>query len=240
MRTRKGIPIVLAMAVTVIVAAQASAVSVTMLFDRNEGQTRIFKGDLSGLGLAAVTSATLTDNGSGGGSNGVFSGFDLDFLLLDADGDWSTSGDRVLPFQTAATSVTPGSIRSPSTYIPTPSHPGPLFGLLNDVAHSIDFANATIATRNAAYDDRLDFFSVDGSNGWVTLGDNGWLTAAFPQTVIGQGLWLFVGEAGIGTTEGVRASVDIAGPPVIPAPAAILLAGLGTLMIGCLRRRGIL
>jgi hypothetical protein len=93
-----------------------------------------------------------------------------------------------------------------------------------------------LGVRDGSYD--MYSLSVDGSDGWVTLGDNGVLTVAFPDTVIGSHLWLFVGEAGLvaqGSTELMNAAVEVI--DVVPAPGAILLAGLGSILVGALRRR---
>jgi hypothetical protein len=103
---------------------------------------------------------------------------------------------------------------------------------------SIDFATATIATRDGSYVEIA--LAVDTSNGFVTFGDNGSLTARFPDTLVGSSLWLFVGETGLipeGSTEGLRANVEINN---IPAPGAVLLVGLGGILIAGLRRRKIL
>jgi hypothetical protein len=237
MCTPKRLPTLTAVAVTLVIAGQLAAAPVTMSPYGQAGQTRVFYGDLSGLGLMNVTGATLTDTGGLGGTNGVFSGFDCDFLVLDRDGNLATTGDQVAPLQTAATYVTPGSIRNPisSPYQKTTLHPGVLFGLNDD--GSIDFATATLGSRDAHFANPL---AVDTSGGWVTLGDNGSLTAAFSQTAIGDGLWLFIGEVGLSTTEAVRVSVDISGQPTVPVPGAVILASMGVVLIGGLRRRGIL
>jgi hypothetical protein len=244
MYTRKGFFTSLAtvLAITVMIATQVGAVPVTMSpYPVVGGQTRVFRGDLSSLGVGSVYSARVTDAGVLGGQTGVFSGCDIDFVVLDRDGDLSTTADRIVPFQTAATSVTPGSIRNPTTspYQPTASHPGELFGLNTD--GSIDFATATIGTRDASYNPITFLFTVDTSGGWVTLGDSGSLTAAFPDTTIGSSLWLFVGEAGLaseGSTEGLNALVSINNS--VPAPGAVLLVGLGGLLVSALRNRKVL
>ena len=239
MYKRKGLFIsrATAVAITLMIATQVGAVPVAMSPYSVVGQTRVFRGDLSGLGVGSVYSAKITDAGALGGQTGVFSGSDIDFLLLDADGDLSTTGDQVLPYQTASTSVAPGSIRTPTTYVPTASHPGILFGLNGD--GSIDFATATIGVRDASYNANLEFFSVDSSDGWVTVGDSGSLYASFLNTPIGSSLWLFVGEAGLaaqGSTELLGAGVEI-NVPGIPAPGALLLVGFGSILVGALRRR---
>jgi hypothetical protein len=232
-------PLAIVIAIIVTTAAQVDAVSVTMspYSTPTIGQTRMFRGNVSGLGVGTVYSATITDTGTFGGSDGVFSGFDLDFLLLDADGDWATTGDRILPLQTPATSLAPGSIRNPfwSTYQPTASHPGSLFGLKGD--GSIDFAVSTIAVRDASFSPAL---GVDTSSGWLTIGDNGVLSVDFPDTLVGSSLWLFVGEVGPLTTENLHATVQINGRPTVPVPGAILLASFGTVLLGGLVRRRVL
>lgn len=235
---KRAIPIAVAAAFTVVIAAQLNAAPVTMSFVQYDDQTRIFRGDLGGLGLGVVTGVTVTDKGTLGGEDGVFSGSDIDFLLLDADGDWSTTGDRILPLVATAT-VTPGSVRNSllSSYQPTALHPGKLFGL--NTGGSIDLAAATLAICDADFSVVPYPLAVDTSSGWVTLGDGGSLTAAFPQTTIGQHLWLFVGEVGPHTTEQLLTTVEITGISA-PVPGAILLAGLGTIVLGGLRRRGIL
>jgi len=230
-------PLAIAIAIIAVTAVQVDAVPVTMSSYSVVGQTRVFRGDLSGLGVGTVYTATVTDAGAGGGQTGVYSGFDLDFLLLDADGNLSTTGDQILPLQTG-TGATAGSIRDQATspYQPTASHPGSLFGC--NIDGSIDFATASIATCNGFYSEL--WMAVDTSGGFVTLGDDGSLTAEFPDTLIGSGLYLFVGETGLaalGSTEGLRANVEINQLPVVPAPGAILLASLGTVLLAGLRRR---
>ncbi len=225
-------------AITLMIATQVGAIPVAMSPYSVAGQTRIFRGDLSGLGVGSVYSAKITDAGALGGQTGVFSGSDIDFVLLDADGNLATTGDQTLPYQTAATYVTPGSIRTPTPYVSTASHPGILFGLNAD--GSIDFATATIGVRDASYNPNLELFSVNGSDGWVTIGDTGMLYASFLNTPIGSGLWLFVGEAGLagqGSTELLGAGVEINPDPIVPVPGALVLAGLGSILVGALRRR---
>ena len=177
------------------------------------GQTRLFRGDLSSLGLGTFDAVTVFDV-VGGGDDGVFSGFDLDILVLDGDGDFSTTGDQTSPFANSSTFVTAGSVRNPTTtiYLPTSSHPGALFGLNAD--GSIDFATATIGSRDAVYD--AGYFpglDPDTSDGWVTLGDGGSLTAGFSEiTLTGSAMYLFVGEVGVNET--LRADVHVDFNPI--------------------------
>ncbi|MCV6591553.1 MAG: hypothetical protein OIF48_01275 [Silicimonas sp.] len=57
--------------------------------------TRLYRADLTGLGLSAIGTITVNDSNSGTGG-GVHSGFDLDILFLDVDGDLATTADRIL------------------------------------------------------------------------------------------------------------------------------------------------
>jgi len=204
-----------------------------MIWYGTSGQTQVFRGDLGGIGLGDLNTVVVTDAVAGGGSAGVFSGFDLDFIVLDQDGNFATAGDRILPFETPQTYVTPGAVRPSASFVPTPLHPGILFGLNAD--GSIDFATATIRVNDASYNGLA--LAPDSSHGWVTLGDGGMLTATFPQTTLtSSGMYLFVGEVG-SYDEGLRATVDVTGRPTIPAPGAIVLGALGAGLVGWMRRR---
>lgn len=226
MRTRTKLLIVATMVIA-IAPGLASAAVVTLSPYADIDQTTVYRGLVSGLGLPTVDTVTVTDLNITSGSAGVFSGFDLDFLVFDVDGDLSAP---IAPLE-IGTTVSPGTVAPSGTYVLTPTHPGQLFGL--NVGDSIDFDTATLGTLDAEFDNPL---AVDTSDGWVSLGFAGSLTATFPATGTGSGLYLFLGEVGTHTREGACVTVDVSGP-VIPAPGAIFLGALGTAMVGWLRRR---
>lgn len=58
--------------------------------------TRMYRADLTGLGLSEISAITVNDSNSGlGGSPGIYSGFDLDAIFLDIDGLLTTTADRI-------------------------------------------------------------------------------------------------------------------------------------------------
>jgi hypothetical protein len=234
MHRQRRLPIGATIILALLVIAPAGAVPVTMSFLGNIGQTRIYQGSVSGLGLTSVNAVTLTDAGVVSGADGVFSGFDLDFVLLDADGNLATTGDQILPSLGTAT-VIPGTITSPisSIYQPTAAHPGSLFGLHGDA--TLDAATATIGALDAGYANPL---AVDTSHGWVTLGYGGSFSTTFATTSTSPSLYLFVGQVGAATLESFSANVDDTGRgPAIPAPGAVPLCAIGASVVGWLRRR---
>jgi hypothetical protein len=218
--------------------AFASPETVPMSFVGSAGQTGIWRGNLTPAGPGIFNVAVILDGPGFGGSSGVFSGIDVDFVILDADGNLATTGDQVAPIQNGSTFVTPGVIRNQATspYQPTAAHPGALFGL--NANGSVDFGTATLGTRDGFYYPLS--LTVDTSDGWVSVGEGGALRTAFPTTTIGSdSLYLFVGEVGINEFV-CRAEIFNCGgtcPPPIPAPGAVFLGTLGAGLVGWLRRR---
>jgi len=115
------------------------------------------------------------------------SGFDLDAVLLDFDGNLATTGDR---YYASSYLFTAGSTRFTldSSMLPNAAHPGPTFGSLNST--TIDLATATLNVI-----DGVSVADVNTANGFLTLGDGGTLIANFsPPVPVGATLFLLTGE----------------------------------------------
>lgn len=201
-------------------AGAANAATVTPVFTDQGANTttaqntRLYRADLTGLGLDRIAAITINDSNSGvGGSGGAYSGFDLDAIFLDADGDASTLDDQVYA---ASFLFNAGSLRSGS---PGSNTAGPTNGSAS--ATSVDTGFATLDAVDALY----------FSTGSLTLGDGGRLTALFsPDVLIGSSLFLFVGEVSGDFGEFVNAAIEISDtPPPVPLPASalLMLSGFG-------------
>lgn len=188
--------------------------------------TRMYRANLTGLGLTEIKAITVNDSGSGvGGSTGIYSGFDLDAIFLDVDGLLTTAGDR---FYASSFLFTAGTIRPGSFAPPSPSG-GPTNG--SSSATTVDEAFASL--------DAIDgiFFGA----GSLALGDGGSLTALFsPKIVIGSSLFLFAGEVSGDAGETLTGLVEVSDKPpvsVVPLPAALPLLLSGLVGIGFLGTR---
>ena len=210
--------------------AQAVNIPITMEWDSVIGQTTVFRGDITVADASLIPEVLIVDGGLGGGSSGVFSGFDLDFLLFDSDGDFSTTGDQITPLTGEQTEVFPGLQRPgigpvgpvPSIYQPTLMHPGDLFGV--DEAGLIDHATATLGTLDTVYIPGY-YLSVDSSNGWVSIGDDGEIVVSFDVVSLGQGqtITLFVGRtqtapAGVPTVFDATVTATVIDQPPVGDP----------------------
>lgn len=196
------------------------------------GQTTIYKASFGGSGAASVGTVVISDsNSQTGGSPGVFSGFDLDFLWLDVDGDFNTAGDRIgaafYNFSTGTTRAT-----ADPNFLPTAGRPGPTFG--SSAANTID---PNLSTLGILDGDFTSGVSTDLVFGWLTFGDGGVLKATFfPSVALNANSALFFGEVGTGLGEQLRASVELEAVPE-PGSWAALMLGLGGLSYAVSRRR---
>lgn len=185
--------------------------------------TRMYRADLTGLGLSEISAITVNDSNSGlGGSPGIYSGFDLDAIFLDIDGLLTTTADRIF-----ATSFlfTAGMIRGG----PTPPSPsgGPTNG--SSSSSSVDEGFASLG-------------AIDGiffGTGSISLGDGGSLTALFdPKIAVGSSLFLFAGEVSGDAGETLTGLVEVSDtPPTVPLPAGLPLLLSGLFGVGMLTRR---
>lgn len=235
---KKRISSLLAMSILLALPSASFALSVMPTFT-DEGidttgtaqQTRMYRADLTGLGLSEIGAVTLTDSNSGvGGSTGIYSGFDLDAIFLDVDGDLATDNDRFFAdsFLFNAGSIRPGSFAGPS-----PSG-GPTFG-----SSSPTTVDESVATLN-------DIDGIFFTSGGLTLGDGGTLTAVFDPTIqIGASLFLFAGEISGSAGETLNGLVEVSDTPPppqmsavpLPAGAPLILSGLLVMGIAARRRK---
>lgn len=165
------------------------------------GGSRIFRADLSGLGVD-IRSLVLRDDGRAeGGSPGRFSGFDLDAVVLsraflDGVTDATDLNGAALPrldvfdFSAAYLDFRPGDQRPTATPILT----GPLNGATNGLVNN-GFATLGVFDSSGV---------VGAPEGRLSLGDGGALGIDLTAAVAtSQPLYLYVAESGLGTTEGL-------------------------------------
>jgi len=195
----------------------------------------VYGGALAGLGLTDIATITVVDDGTEvGGAPGIFSGFDVDAIFLDVDGNPYTAADR---YYADSYLFTAGSTRDPggnTAWEANTDHPGPTFGSLD--AGTIDMATATLETL-----DGVSVADVDVADGFLTLGDGGTLILSFdPAVPVSATLMLLVGEVGGQVGEELGAYVMVSDTPITPAPDAgmtVVLLGLGVIGLAGFGRR---
>ncbi len=180
--------------------------------------TAVYKATIPGA-IGQVGTITIQDNANGAGSPGIFSGFDVDALFLDDDGDYTTTGDQhyASSFSFNAGSILPDG--GNAAFQPNGAHPGPTFGSLN--GSTVDLATATLNLI-----DGNSVADVNSAFGFISLGEGGTLSALFSPTVpVGASLYLITGEVG-NNGEGLSATVTVSDTQV-PEPASLMLLSTG-------------
>lgn len=196
--------------------------------------TQLQIADLSLAGTPTINTIVLTDiSGGSDGAPGVFSGYDLDAIILDRDGDIATTGageQFTLASLGANLTFTGGTIRGGAGLLQVPdgfNNVGAYFGtnfgdgLINDVDATLNMFDA------ANYADTLN------ADGFLSFGDGGELVITFADIAVGSSLFLLIGEVG-GQGEAIR--VDVPGQVPLPGAVWLFLSAIAVLF-GISRRR---
>ena len=191
------------------------AATVTLNLTRLNGSvaegTAIFRGDLTSVGFEDLLSITLVDsNSQTGGSNGQYSGFDLDAIKLSnilantaAEANSALSIDE-FDFSPPGTSFNPGSQRPPED---------PKLSGTDDSGFAVD---PTFATLNS-------FDAIFFGTGSVTLGDGGSISFNLKNAVSTENLYLYLGEVSGSSGEALDGTLLVSDVPTIPIPATFWL-----------------
>jgi len=189
----------------------------------NAQSTTVLRADLDGFGIDQISSITVNDSNSGtGGSAGAYSGFDLDALFLDLDGDYLTLNDQIYA---SSFDFMAGTVRAGSA--PASNTSGALNGSIDD--STVDEAFATLNSVDATW------FGA----GSISLGDGGSLTAYFDPVVEFSGsLFLIAGEVGTRGGESINGLIEVSDTPTsVSEPTSFALLGLGLAGFGLTRRK---
>ena len=214
----KVFPWALALLLLLSLPVAATTVPLVFTFQGIVGGSGVYSAPIAGLGITQVGTVTIQDSNILAGSAGIFSGFDVDALFLDDDGNLSTTADQHFA---SSFLFNVGSIVATAdpTMNPNAAHPGPTFGSLDGT--TVDLATATLNLL-----DGVAVADVNTANGFLSLGFGGSLSALFgPEVPVGASLFLITGEVG-DNGEGLSAAVTVSDTRV-PEPASLLLLGTG-------------
>lgn len=196
--------------------------------------TLVQSADLSLAGTPTINTIVLTDiSGGNGGDPGVFSGYDLDAIVLDRDGDITTTGageQFTLASLGASLTFTGGTIRGGAGPFQVPdgfNNVGTYFG----TNFGDGLINEAVATLNTF--DGVNSADTLNADGFLSFGDGGELVITFADIAVGSGLFLLVGEVG-GQGEAIR--VDVPGQVPLPGAVWLFLSAIAVLF-GLSRRR---
>jgi hypothetical protein len=199
--------------------------------------TKVERVDLAAAGLTSINTIILTDitvpldnPPTMPGSPGIFTGYDLDAVFLDVDGDLTTSGDR---FYLTGTSFTGGTIWDTDATNQMPSAVndyGTYFGT-NDAGNIAEFGNSQDATLDTF--DGVNSASRLNADGYLSLGQGGELVLTFADILVGDSLYLMFGEVA-----GQGEALQVSTPSAVPLPGAVwLFLSAIAVLFGMSRRR---
>jgi len=217
---------VLGFAGVVAASGSASAVVLDPVNYSTIGGTQVQRVDLLGAGVSTINTIVLRDISAGvGGDPGVFSGYDLDAVFLDRDGNLATTGDQ---FAFTNLVFTGGAIRGGAAGDQMPSN-------LNDIGtyfgtHFGGGVDNSVVTLDTF--DGVNSASTLNADGFLSMGDGGVIVLSFADIPVLSGLYLFVGEVG---GQGEKLQVEISQVP-LPGAVWLLLSAIAALF-GVGRRR---